>query len=76
MGASEMEEIASIVKPLLTGTEAATITKGRSAGSPSKARYRTDADALKTARGRVGDLLDRFPLYPELDLEYLQRHFG
>ena len=76
MGAPEMEEIASIIKPLLDGTEATTITRGKNAGATSKARYRTDADALETARGRVGDLLDRFPLYPELDLEYLQRHFG
>ena len=76
MGASEMEEIASIVKPLLAGTEATTITRGKNAGATSKARYRTDADALEAARGRVGDLLDRFPLYPELDLEYLHRHFS
>ena len=76
MGASEMEEIASIVKLLLASTQPATITKGKSAGAKSKARYRTDADALATARGRVSDLLGQFPLYPELDLEYLQRHFG
>jgi glycine hydroxymethyltransferase len=76
MGESDMEEIASIVKPLLDDTEATTITRGKNAGSRSKARFRTDADALDTARGRVADLLDRFPLYPELDLEYLQRHFG
>ena len=76
MGPTEMEEIASIVKLVLDGTEATTITRGRSAGSPSKARYRTDTDALETARRRVGDLLDRFPLYPELDLELLRRHFG
>jgi glycine hydroxymethyltransferase len=61
---------------LLAATEATTITRGKNAGSRSKARFRTDADALDTARGRVADLLDRFPLYPELDLEYLQRHFG
>ena len=25
---------------------------------------------------RVAALLDRFPVYPELDLDLLQRHFG
>ena len=59
-----------------TGTEATTITRGKNAGSRSKARFRTDADALQTARGRVADLLQKFPLYPELDLEFLQAHFS
>jgi glycine hydroxymethyltransferase len=76
MGKAEMIEIASIVKLVLSNTAPTTITRGKSAGSPSKARYRTDADALERARGRVGDLLGRFPLYPELELEYLQQHFG
>ena len=76
MGDEEMREITSVLKLVLANTQAATISKGRSAGEPSKARYRTDAGALEEARARVAGLLGRYPVYPELDLEYLQRTFG
>ena len=36
----------------------------------------TDTGVIEAARRRVADLLDGFPLYPELDLEYLQRSFA
>ena len=38
-----MREIASVLKLVLANTKAAVIAKGKSAGQPSKARYRTDA---------------------------------
>ena len=76
MGSEEMKEIASIVKLVLANTQPAKITKGKSAGSPSKARYNIEPAALDAARGRVADVLGRFTVYPELDLEYLQRSFG
>ena len=43
---------------------------------PSKARYRTDAGTLAEARERVAGLLRGYPVYPELDVEYLLRAFG
>ncbi len=76
MGGPEMREIASIMKLILSSTTPAKITKGKNAGSLSQARYRVGADALKQARSRVGDLLDRFVLYPEIDVEYLQKAFA
>ena len=76
MGKEEMREIASISRLVLTSTHPTTITRGKSAGSLSRARYRTEGKALSEARSRVADLLGRFPVYPELDLEYLQRSFG
>ena len=75
MDTTEMEEIASVLMQVLTSTRAAKITKGKSAGSLSKARYELDPGALESARSRVADLLGRFTLYPELDLEYLQKAF-
>ena len=75
MGVDEMKEIASVVKLVLSGTRPAQITKGRNAGTASKARYRLDPDALDAARSRVSDLLSRHPLYPELDLDFLERSF-
>ncbi len=76
MAETEMAEIASVFKLLLSGSRPTRITKGRSAGTLSKARYRTDGSALSEASSRVADLLGRFPVYPELDLEFLQRSFA
>ena len=76
MGEEEMKETASIIKSVLVSTSPSRITKGKSAGSLSRAAYKTDEKALADARSRVADLLGRFPLYPELDLEYLQKSFS
>jgi glycine hydroxymethyltransferase len=76
MGPDEMVEIASIVKTVLANTSASKITKGRNAGTLSKARYRTDEAALQQAQTQVSKLLAKFPLYPEIDLEFLQQSFG
>jgi glycine hydroxymethyltransferase len=76
MGVDEMREIASIIKLVLSNTRPSEITRGKSAGTPSKARYLVDPVALDEARPRVGDLLDRYPVYPQIDLEYLQRAFA
>ena len=72
MGKDEMSEIASVIKLVLSSSRPAKITKGRNAGTLSRARYRTDMPALEEARSRVADLLKRYPVYPELDLEFLQ----
>ena len=76
MGENEMAEIASVFRLLLSGSRPARITKGRNAGTLSKARYRTDEAALGEGKSRVSDLLRRFPVYPELDLDFLQRSFA
>lgn len=75
MGKAEMREIASIIALVLKNTKAATITKGEKAGTLSKARFETDAQAVEEARSRVADLVSRFKLYPELDLEFLEEFF-
>ena len=76
MGTGEMAEIASIMSSVLSATKPRAITRGRLAGQLSKARAITDAETIEAARARVADLLAAFPLYPELDLEYLKRSFG
>jgi len=72
MGPDEMKEIASIIKLVLAHTKPSTIAKGAKAGQASKAKSDTDEQAAREARKRVQDLLDRFVLYPELDLELLR----
>ena len=67
-----MKEIASIIKLVLSNTKPSTIAKGAKAGQPSKAKSDTDEQAAQQARKRVQNLLDRFVLYPELDLELMR----
>ena len=76
MGPDEMRQIASALKLVLSNTRPTTITRGKSAGSPSKARFTTDEEALAEAQSWTAALTERFPVYPELDLAYLQKHFG
>ena len=76
MKAPEMAEIAGIIKFTLSHTRPATLTSGANTGKPSKTKYVLDAGALEEARARVKGLLDRFPVYPQLDLAFLQEHFG
>ena len=40
-----------------------------------KAKFVTDESALVEASKRVKSLLDRYPVYPELDLEFLKQQF-
>ncbi|NLA92606.1 MAG: glycine hydroxymethyltransferase [Spirochaetales bacterium] len=74
MGPAEMKEIAAIIKLVLANTEAATITKGARAGEKSRARATTPKAIIEEARQRVAALLDKFVLYPELDLSLLLRY--
>jgi len=76
MGADEMKEIAAIIKVVLDGTKPKILDSGKSAGQPSKRLYILEDAAHNAARARTKALLDRFPVYPQLDLEFLQRHFG
>ena len=75
MGAAEMAEIAAIVKLVLSYTSPATIEDGANAGKPSKAKYVVAPEAKAEAVSRVQTLLAKFPVYPELDLEFMQCRF-
>ncbi len=75
MGADEMKEIAAVLKLVLENTRAKTIESGANAGKPSKAKYETDSRAAEEARSRISALLSRYPVYAELDLDLLRKHF-
>lgn len=68
MGAAEMGEIASIIHSVLAATTPETIAKGANAGQMSKANYRVDEKVRQTAARRAAELLEKYPLYPEIDL--------
>jgi len=72
LGADDMREIAAIMKRVLAGTQPTT-TKD---GTPSKAKYRLDDGIDEEARGRVRTLLDRYPCYPQIDLDLLLASIG
>ena len=76
MGEAEMREIAGIIKMVLAGTRAGTVSDGPNAGKPSKRRHVLDEQVREEARARTQALLVRFPVYPALDLAFLQEHFG
>lgn len=76
MGQEEMKEIASIIKMVLGSTSSQILETGKNAGKPSKSKYEIDPAVVEEARKRVKILLDRFPVYPGIDLGFLQKHFG
>ena len=71
MAEAEMREIARLVKMVLAG-----VRPEMKDGKPSKARYVLEERVKEEVKSRVKALLSRYPVYPELDLEFLQEHFG
>ena len=76
MGEKEMKEIASVIKMVLANTRPEISNSGENAGKPSKAKYSIDNKIKAEARARIKNLLDRYPVYPQLDLALLQKYFG
>ena len=66
MGPSEMSEIASIMTLVLSNTSSA---------ASSKVNYILPESVRAEARDRIGRLLSRYPVYPELDLQFLEGYF-
>ena len=73
MGPAEMEELGAVISLVLGNTSAAPDTKNPA--KKSKAHYSIAENAKKEALERVRRLLDRFPVYPELDLQALKAAF-
>ena len=68
MGTAEMEHIAGLIHGVLTATEATKLTKGENAGQPSMAKYKLPEDVRARTAAAANELLQRFPLYPGLEL--------
>ena len=75
MGNNEMKEIASVFGKVLTNTTPDTIKRGKNAGSFSKANYNIAESIANEAKSTVINLLNNFPVYPELDVEFMKRVF-
>ena len=72
MGRDEMKEIAAIVSLVLQNIVPGT-TKS---GAKDKTKYTLDDAARTKAHSRAEELLQSFPVYPEIDLPYLLESFG
>jgi len=66
MGLNEMDEIADIITLILRNTHPKPVEK---TGQPSKAKGETKQQALDEAKKRVRELLNGYPLYPELTVK-------
>ena len=73
MGKPEMDELGEIIALVLKNTSPSPNPKDPE--KPGKAKYILKETAKAEALGRVKKLLDRFPVYPELDLTYLKKAF-
>jgi glycine hydroxymethyltransferase len=73
MGETEMNELGSLIADTLKGTTQAPDKKDPS--KSSKAKYNIDASVKSEALKRAKGLMDRFPVYPQLDLELLKKTF-
>ncbi len=76
MGAEEMNEIADIMKLVISNTKPGVVESGPKAGKPSKIKYEIESSAREEAEKRVAALLNRYPIYPELDLDFLMKQFS
>jgi glycine hydroxymethyltransferase len=73
MGKAEMDELGAIIALVLKHTSPA--PDGKDPSKLSKAKYIIEEKAKAEAVDRVKKLLDRFPVYPELDLKFLKESF-
>jgi glycine hydroxymethyltransferase len=72
MGKSEMDEIASVVALVLKNVKPG---KAKS-GALDKTKYTLDETVRGQAHARVKNLLDSYPVYPEIDLPFLLEKLG
>lgn len=65
MGPDAMEWIAQIIHTVLRNLQPATVEE---TGKPSLARYVLDMASAQRARAAVRELLEQYPLYPQLEI--------
>jgi glycine hydroxymethyltransferase len=76
MQPAQMKEIAAIIKLILANTKAGVVESGANAGKPSKIKFVLEEKAREEARKRVKALIEKFPVYPNLDLAFLMKQFA
>jgi glycine hydroxymethyltransferase len=72
MGKREMEEIAAVVELVLANIKPVTAKSG----APDKTKYNLNEAVRNQAQAKVNDVLNSFPVYPEIDLPFLMTNLG
>ena len=72
MQEAQMEEIGALIANVVKGI---TQAPGKEPTLKSKAKYILDASVKSDIHARVKALMDRFPVYPQLNLELLKKYF-
>jgi glycine hydroxymethyltransferase len=73
MGIQEMKELGAIIADVIKGTVQAPDKKDPA--KKSKANFIIEDSVKAEAQRRVKALMDRFPVYPQLDLQFLKNAF-
>jgi glycine hydroxymethyltransferase len=73
MGEAEMTELGELIAKVVKGTTQAQDAKDPS--KKSKAKYIVDNAVKSEVHKRVKSLLERFPVYPQLNLDLLKKYF-
>ncbi len=69
MGIAEMDTIGEVIYDVLTNSKPKIVEKTQ---KPSKAQYEIDDKILSRSKDRIRELLDCFPLYPEIELALVE----
>ena len=75
MGPAEMNEIAAVLKLILSNTRPEVVQRDGEPETLSKAKFIIEPKAETEARSRIHALLASFPVYPNLDLDVLKSAF-
>ncbi|MCL2174934.1 MAG: glycine hydroxymethyltransferase [Treponema sp.] len=73
MGEAEMKEVGAILAAVIKGT-----TQDKDKKDPSKnskAKYILNENVKNDVQSRIKKLMEKYPVYPELDLEMLKKSF-
>ena len=76
MGTDQMRAIAEVIDNVLRNTKPGTVESGKNAGKPSKINYKLDDATRHAAVQEVEALLSDYPVYPELDADFLEQQFA
>ena len=71
----EMGKIADIISMVLSETKPAIIESKENPNKVSLAKYEVSTNIITKASEMVDDILSKFPVYPEIDLEFLEKYF-
>lgn len=72
MGKNDMKRIARIIKKVLNATSPSKIKMKSGKVVKSQSKYKLSANIISEASAEVQELLKQYPLYPELDLEFME----